>query len=53
MTIYTVNYQIDYTNQKEKPNRGCHKTSFEVFLFILFFCQEWKVRYCTEKCIYT
>ena len=41
---YAVNYWIDYTNERGKPNKGCDKPALKCFYF-LFFCQEWKVRY--------
>ena len=30
-TDYIVNYQIDYTNERVKPNRGCHKPALKCF----------------------
>ena len=30
-TDYTINYWIDYTNERGKPNGGCHKPDLKCF----------------------
>ena len=50
---YTINYWIDYTNERGKPNRGCHKRVFKCFTSFYFSVKN--VRWwdtITQKCIY-
>ena len=33
---YTINQWIDYTNERRKPNRGCHKPALKCFYSFYF-----------------
>ena len=52
-TDYTINYWIDYTNERGKPNRSCHKPALKCFYSFYFMSRmEGKIATITEKCIY-
>ena len=48
---YTINYWIDYTNQRGKPNRGSHKPALEYF-YSYFSVKNGRWDTITQKCIY-
>ena len=33
---YTINYWVDYTNERGKPNRGCHKLALKCSIHFIF-----------------
>ena len=35
-TDYTINYWIDYTNERGKTNRDCHKPALKCFYSFYF-----------------
>ena len=51
-TDYTINYLIDYTNERGKPNRGCHKPALKWFYSFYFSVKNGRLDTITEKCIY-
>ena len=51
-TDYTINYWIDYTNERGKANRGCHKPALKCFYLFYFSVKNGGEDTITEKCIY-
>ena len=51
-TDYTINYLIYYTNERGKPNRGCHKPALKCFYSLYFSVKYERWDTITEKCIY-
>ena len=49
---YTINYWIDYTNDRGKPNRGCHKPALKCFYLFYFSVKNGRWDTITGKCIY-
>ena len=49
---YTINYWIDYTNERVKPNRGCHKPALKCFYLFYFSVKNERRDAITQKCIY-
>ena len=49
---YTINYWVDYTNERGKPNRGCHKPALKCFYSFYFSVKNGRWDTITEKCIY-
>ena len=51
-TDYTINYWIDYTNERGKPNGGCHKPALKCFYSFYFSVKNGRWDTITKKCIY-
>ena len=51
-TDYTINYWIDYTNEKRQANRGSLKPALECFYSFYFSVKNGGSDTITEKCIY-
>ena len=48
----TINCLIDYTNERGKSNRGCHKPTLKCFYSFYFSVKKGRWDTITEKCIY-
>ena len=48
----TINYWVDYTNEKGKPSRGCQKPAFKCFYSFYFSVKNGRWDTITQKCIY-
>ena len=49
---YTINYWVDYTNERGKPNRGCPKPALKCFYLFYFSVKNGRWDTITLKCIY-
>ena len=49
---YTINYWVDCTNERGKPNRGCHKPALKCFYSFYFPVKDGMWDTINQKCIY-
>ena len=49
---YTINYSIDYTNGREKPDRGCHKPALKCSYSFYFSVKNRRWHNITQNCVY-
>ena len=52
-TGYTINYWMNYTYERGKPNRGCHKIGLKCFYSFYFSVKNGRWDTITEECIFT
>ena len=50
--LTALNYWIDYTNERGKPNRCCHKPALKCFCSFYFSVENGRWSTITQKCFY-